>query len=169
MVSRHSGLSLSVDTLRFKSLEIDIRRPATYISIRSQGLEELPDSLSWLYYNFADPRWVSTMGQNEILLIAKENASIGRGFVRYPTWHKTEDENILEILGMKPATDYNLASYENKKEDKPDPERDARHVTIVSKYHEQKLSEEKLAVELGFNSKTAVHSVLSEHETKSAG
>ena len=48
------GFAMSIDTLKFTSIDSDIRNVTDYLILKSQGVTGLPDDLSFLY-GFIEP------------------------------------------------------------------------------------------------------------------
>ena len=97
--ARHVGVAVGLDTLKYTSIDVDIRSVLDYLILKSQGSLGLPSSLQWLY-GFFDPSKVRNMPPKYFLMLTRKGA-IGVG--RFPKieWHKQEKENILRSLGIK--------------------------------------------------------------------
>lgn len=96
--ARHMGLALTMDTLKFTSIDIDIRVLVDNTVFKGQGWMGLPDDLKWVY-KYLNPNWVRGMKQNEFALLTKEG-SLGIGTFPEVKWHKQEKENILADLDI---------------------------------------------------------------------
>lgn len=173
--ARHHGTAFGVDSVRVKSIDLDVRAIADYITFKNQGFEGLPDEFRFLY-SYYDPDWVATMDPAELIMLTKRHAAIGAGFNSLPnanglmkkgtTWHKIETEPILSLLGLEKGQRPGSMGEVKVPEERGDPDMDARHKTIVERYSSEGISEEALAVELGFGSKTVVHKEIVRHDVK---
>jgi hypothetical protein len=97
--SRHVWLALGLDSIRFYSIDIDIRNLTDFLIIKSQGLPGLSRDLKWLY-SYAEPHLVRKLRANQFLLLANDG-SVGYGVFPEIEWHKKEKENILRSVGIK--------------------------------------------------------------------
>jgi len=96
--ARHMGVALGLDTLRFYSIDIDVRNLADYTIFKSQGVHGLPKDLKWLYKYFA-ASLVRNMKPNQFIIITKRGR-IGYGIFPEIPWHKQEKENIIKACGL---------------------------------------------------------------------
>ena len=96
---RHSGFAITLDSLRWFSIDIDIRTLADYTFLKAQGIEGLPDNLHWLYQYF-DPYGVMRMGVEKFVVITRKG-SVGCGTSTMPPWHKQETEDMLKLLNIE--------------------------------------------------------------------
>lgn len=97
--SRHMGLSMGLDTLKFTSVDIDVRAVCDFQVFKALGLLGLPRDLHWVY-GFIEPYVVRSMRKNQFLILSKTSA-LGLGTFKDLSWHKKERENILKQLGIK--------------------------------------------------------------------
>lgn len=97
--ARHMGVALGLDTLKFTSIDSDIRATIDYIFFKSQGVQGLPDDLGWMY-GFIDPHVMRRMKQGEFVLLTR-SGSLGVGVFPPIKWHKDEGEHILNQLGIR--------------------------------------------------------------------
>jgi hypothetical protein len=97
---RHLGVSLALDSLRLQGIDIDLRTHTDYLFIKSQGIDGLPDNLSFLYYNYFNPAFIRNMKPWQFALVCRKG-SIGAGVFPYHEWHKIEKENIVKSVGLK--------------------------------------------------------------------
>jgi hypothetical protein len=93
------GLSMGMDTLKFTSIDLDVRSVCDYLLFKSLGLLGLPKDLDWLYGYF-DPAMLRSMKKPNFLIVSK-NSSAGLGAFSEVSWHKQERENILRELDIK--------------------------------------------------------------------
>lgn len=100
--ARHVGIALAFDSVRWYSLDIDIRSIAKYTFIKAQGIDGLPDSLHFLYQYF-DPYGVMRMGPEKFIIISRDGP-LGTGTFTMPSWHKLEHENLMEMLNIQVQT-----------------------------------------------------------------
>jgi len=97
---RHVGVSLALDSLRLQGIDIDLRTHTDFLFIKSQGIDGLPDNLSFLYYNYFNPAFLRNMDPSQFALVCRKG-SIGAGFFPYHEWHKIEKEDIVSKVGLK--------------------------------------------------------------------
>jgi hypothetical protein len=96
----HVGVSLALDSLRLHGIDIDLRTHTDFLFIKSQGIDGLPDNLSFLYYNYFNPSWIRNMKPWEFALVCRKGR-IGVGHFPYHGWHKIEKEDIVSKVGLK--------------------------------------------------------------------
>lgn len=96
--ARHIGLALGLDSVRFFSIDIDVRTLSDYMILKAQGLQGLTRDLKWLY-SYVDPHLVRRLKAEQFLLLSRKGA-IGYGTFPEVEWHKREKENILHQLGI---------------------------------------------------------------------
>jgi hypothetical protein len=97
--SRHMGLSLLMDSLRWFSVDIDVRSLSDYVIIKAQGLTGLTKELYFLYSMFK-PQVVRNIPVENFYIVTRKGA-VGAGEFKMPAWHKLEKENILSAIGLK--------------------------------------------------------------------
>jgi len=97
---RHVGVSLALDSLRLQGIDIDLRTHTDFLFIKSQGIDGLPDNLSFLYYNYFNPAFLRNMDPSQFALVCRKG-SIGAGHFPYHSWHKIEKEDIVSKVGLK--------------------------------------------------------------------
>src|SRR5208283_3714978 len=94
--SRHHGLSMLLDSLRWVGVEKEIRDVSDIIWFKRLGGQGLPQDLWWLYRY-----WMPlSMLQLKPKAFGVETAkgSVGFGVCDEITWHKGERENIFHTL-----------------------------------------------------------------------
>jgi hypothetical protein len=96
---RHVGVSLALDSLRLQGIDIDLRTHTDFLFIKGQGIDGLPDNLTFLY-SFYDPRWIRNMQPWEFALVCKKGP-LGVGHFPYHSWHKIEKEDVVSKVGLK--------------------------------------------------------------------
>lgn len=133
-------LSMSIDTLKFTSVDIDIRSVADYLILKSQGVSGLPDDLNFLY-GFIEPHVFRKMPAGNFVIMSRQG-SIGLGAFPEVKWHKQEREDLLRSLDIR---------IEHSEELKYGEERgtfktigDEEHVEIIRLYLGEKLSMDKI-------------------------
>jgi hypothetical protein len=96
---RHCGIALGLDTLKYTSIDADIRAVVDYFIFKSQGVRGFPDGMEWLY-GFFNPASVRNMPPQYFFMVTA-GGSLGIGRFPCPSWHKQERENILRSVGVK--------------------------------------------------------------------
>lgn len=110
--SRHMGLSLLMDSLRWYSVDIDVRSLADYVIIKAQGITGLTKELQFLY-SFFRPEVVRNIPP-QFFYITTRKGAIGAGEFKMPEWHKREKENILNATGLKIEYGEEIEAGENR-------------------------------------------------------
>jgi len=128
--ARHMGLSLGLDTLKWTSVDIDLRVLTDYLLLKSQGALGLPDQLQWLY-SFFNPSTFRKMPDSCFYMLTRDG-SLGIGEFNYHDWHKVERENILEQVGVKVRYDEELKYAKDKGTHMT--VGDTEHVKIINTY-----------------------------------
>ena len=101
--ARHSGLAVCVDTLRWTSLDKEIRDVSDYIFFKRLGSIGLPKDLAFMY-KFVNPLAMMRL-RPEVFVTLTSQGNIGFGKFSYPSWHKEEKENIMLKLNIDVAYD----------------------------------------------------------------
>jgi len=96
--ARHMGIALGLDTLKYTSIDVDVRVLSDYVVVKQVGVLGLPSDLSWLYSYF-DPVKLQNLPPQYFIIVSKKG-HIGVGFFPYHSWHKREKENILKEVGL---------------------------------------------------------------------
>jgi hypothetical protein len=96
--ARHSGLAVCVDTLRWTSLDKEIRDVSDYVFFKRLGSIGLPKDLSFMY-RYVNPLALMKLRPN-VFVILTSQGNIGYGKFSYPNWHKEERENIMLKLNI---------------------------------------------------------------------
>lgn len=148
--SRHFGISLLLDSLRYLSIDKDVRSLADYLFLKSQGIEGLSDDLKFLYRFFA-PSFVRAMQPWEFILVCREGG-LAVGHFPYHDWHKREKENIINAVGLK--VDYGQVLELPKPKGSAQSVDDKEHSQIIMMYAEEGLSMNKIAMQLGRSTRT---------------
>lgn len=96
---RHCGIALGLDTLKYTSIDADIRAVVDYFIFKSQGVQGFPDDKQWLYGYF-NPASVRNMPPQYFFIVSAKGP-LGIGKFPCPPWHKQERENIVKAVGLK--------------------------------------------------------------------
>lgn len=97
---RHMGYPDGIDTIRWTSVDKEVRDTADYMVIKSVGILGLPRDLHFLY-RYVEPYSLMDPDPSTFLVVTKRGA-IGVGNFDYPSWHKTEEEDLLNVFNLKP-------------------------------------------------------------------
>lgn len=97
--ARHTGFALGIDTLKFTSIDIDVRSVIDYIFFKSLGIQGLPDDLTWLY-SLIKPFALQSQEKKRFVCI-NSAGSVGIGSFPKVPWHKNEGEDILKACGIE--------------------------------------------------------------------
>ena len=139
--SRHCGLSLALDSVRFFSIDIDIRTLADFLILKAQGMQGLSRDLKWLY-SYVDPHLVRRMKPNQFILLTKKGG-ISYGVFPEVPWHKKEREDILKVLGIE--REFTETIQEGLFKGKYQTVGDQEHSEIIRLYLEEELAMNKIA------------------------
>jgi hypothetical protein len=154
--ARHVGMALGLDSVRYYSIDIDIRNLSDYIILKSQGMTGLTSDLSWLYSIF-EPHIIRNMPRQFFIILSRKG-SVGIGEFKEIPWHKQERENILKAVGV--SVEYGepieRGEYRGTHSTVGDPE----HAEIIRLYVDEGLSMNKIAEQLNRSSRvpfTIIH------------
>ena len=96
---RHMGYPVGVDTIRWTSIDIEIRDVSDYIFIKSIGRKGLPPELRFVY-RYINPFSLMRMAPDKFLIIT-DTGAIGVGSFDFPYWHKKEKEDLLRQFNIE--------------------------------------------------------------------
>ena len=144
------GVSMGLDTLKYTSIDIDIRAVTDYLIFKSQGILGFPRDLNWIY-GFIEPRITRRMKPGNFIILSREGP-LGVGVFPELPWHKQEKEHILNAVGVKVEFGDQLQYSEDKGSFKT--VGDFEHSNIVKTYIEEKVGMVTLAKTLGRSSRT---------------
>jgi len=142
--ARHMGIALGLDSVRYFSVDIDVRSLADYMMLKSQGLQGLSKELKFLY-SFVDPHLVRKLKPSQFLVLTRRG-NIGYGVFPEVSWHKQEREDILRSIGIKVEYGEELKEAEFKGTFKTVSDRE--HASIIRLYVEEALSMDLIAKKL---------------------
>jgi hypothetical protein len=97
---RHNGFAVCGDSIKFTSVDSDIRALADYTYFKACGKEGFPRELQYLYSIF-EPYSVMRMPINAFVILSK-TGTVGRGVYDCPPWHKKEKEDLFEMFDIVP-------------------------------------------------------------------
>lgn len=153
---RHCGFALALDSIRWFSIDVDIRSIADYTFLKAQGIEGLPDSLHFLY-NWYDPYGVMRMDVTKFIIMSRKGP-LGDGYATMPYWHKQEREHLMNLFDIKPE----YSDMPDLGEKGSSHVGDNEHVRIIQARFESHEGMEKLAEKIGRSSRT-VHKHITYH------
>ncbi|MEM3579205.1 MAG: hypothetical protein QXL54_03155 [Candidatus Bathyarchaeia archaeon] len=142
--SRHMGLALGLDSLRWHSIDIDVRSLADYLIFKNMGQIGLSREMRFLY-SYVDPYLFMHLAPQEFIIVSRKG-SIGAGVFPYPGWHKTERENLLNMFDIK--VEYTETPKGAIDKGKFKTVSDEEHAQIIKMYVEEKKSMMTIAKEL---------------------
>jgi len=149
--SRHCGLSLALDSVRFYSIDVDIRSLSDYLILKAQGLQGLTRDLKWLYA-YVEPHLVRQLKPQQFILLTRRGG-IGYGAFPFHSWHKREREDILREVGVK--VEYGEALEEPILKGTFKTVGDREHAEIIRLYVEEALSMGAIAEKLKRSPRTS--------------
>ena len=129
---RHLGVSLALDSLRLRSIDIDLRTHIDFLFVKSLGIDGFDKDMEFLYKWFS-PYWIRKMKPYEFAVVSS-TGSLGVGHFPYHDWHNVERENIVANTGLK--IEYGVELQQGK--DKGDFKTigDQEHMQIMQLYAE---------------------------------
>lgn len=148
--ARHMGLSLGLDSIRFYSIDIDIRSLSDYLILKSQGVQGLSKDLKWLY-RFVNPSLMRYMRPEQFIIVSNRG-SIGYGVFPEIPWHKRERENILSDVGIK--VEYGEVLRESESKGSFRTVSDKEHCEMIRLYIEENLGFVKMGLKVSRSSAT---------------
>jgi hypothetical protein len=152
--ARHSGIACLVDTIRWTSLDKEVRDVSDFMFFKRVGAIGLPKDLHFLY-RYVNPRSFMKLWKNVFVLMTGTGAiAIGK-FDKVP-WHKEEKEDILTELGINiiPLNPHLITAGPNVSP--------TEHALIVRTYNEPKGSMGKTAAKLK-RSKSTIQAAIKRH------
>ena len=162
--ARHVGLALGLDSVRYYSIDIDIRTLSDYIILKSQGMTGLTSDLKWLYSLF-EPHIIRNMPRQFFIILSRKG-SVGIGEFKEILWHKQERENILKAVGV--SVEYGEPVEKGEYRGAFKTVGDKEHADIIKMYMDEGLSLNKIAERIGRNSRTPYKHIHS-HNSKVEG
>jgi len=148
--SRHFGISLLLDSLRYLSIDKDVRELCDFVFLKSQGISGLSEDLKFLY-RFFSPSFVRSMQPWEFILICRRGG-LAVGHFPFHDWHKREKENIIKAVELK--IEYGQVLELPKAKGSGQSVGDQEHSQIIMMYGEEGLSMNKIATQLGRSTRT---------------
>lgn len=153
--ARHMGIALGIDSLRYYSIDIDIRSLSDYLILKSQGVDGLASDLEWLY-SFFNPHVIRYMKPEYFIVIAR-TGSLGLGTFPFHEWHKQEKEDIVASVGLK--VEYGEVLHEAENRGLFKTVSDKEHAEIITSYLQEKMSMRAIAEKLGRSSRTPLEHI----------
>jgi hypothetical protein len=149
--SRHMGLALGLDSLRWHAIDIDVRSLSDFLVFKNLGQLGFTKEMKWLYY-YVQPEVMRKLKPNNFIILTKKG-SIGVGCFSKIEWHKREGENILKELGIRveyageaPRESVDKGAFKTVS--------DHEHAEIIRLYIEEKLGMDKIAEKLNRSPRT---------------
>jgi len=153
--SRHFGVSLLLDSLRYLSIDKDVRSLTDFLFLKSQGIAGLSDDLRFLY-RFFSPSFIRSMKPWEFVLVCR-SGGLGVGICPYHNWHKVPGEDIIKSVGLK--IDYGEVLELAKDKGLYETVGDEEHTRIISLYAAQALGMNKIAAQLKRSTRTVMEHI----------
>jgi len=148
--ARHVGMSLGLDSVRWHSIDIDLRHISDFLVLKSQGISGLTRDLRWIYRYFL-PHSIQNMSANVFMILSRRGC-LGYGTFPFHEWHKMEQENILKKLDIK--LEYTEQVRKGLYRGSYRTIGDEEHISIIRLYVEDDLSMNKIAEKLGRSAKS---------------
>jgi len=145
--ARHIGLTFAVDTIRWTSIDKEVRDVADYTVIKRVGTHGLPRDLRYVYSYISPPAFMNPPPDSFVIIDTR--GPIGVGKFDYVPWHKKEKDDLLTELGISPVYG-DVPNYGDKQKGWLS---DYEHRDIIG-YRREGLSMHKIANEVHRSSKT---------------
>jgi len=158
--ARHVGMALGLDSVRYMSIDIDIRNLSDYLILKSQGVLGLASDLEWLY-SFYNPTVIRNMRPENFIIVSRTGA-LGLGEFPYHDWHKVEKEDIVSQVGIK--IEYGEELHEAEYRGSFKTVSDKEHSEMIELYLVDNLGMEKIAAKLGRSTRTPHEHIGSHNE-----
>lgn len=152
--SRHVGLGLALDSLRWTGIDRDFRAHLDMTFIKACGIEGLADEMRFLY-SFFSPLWVRAMKPYQFIVVSRKGP-LGAGWLEFHDWHKKEGENMLKQLDIKIEVGEELKLAEDRGTHKT--VSDLEHVEFIDEYFNGK-GMRTIALSKGRSSRTILEHV----------
>ena len=129
--ARHMGIAMGLDTLKYTSIDLDIRAVVDYIIFKAQGILGFPKDLHFLYRYFK-PSWVRNMSPGAFVILTRKGG-IGVGLFPEVSWHKKPKEDIVKKVGIT-VTQGEAMEYSKELGDNYRTMGDPDHILMVELY-----------------------------------
>jgi hypothetical protein len=150
LLNNFFNIALGLDSLRFYSVDIDIRSLADFTILKSQGVHGLASDLQWLY-SFFNPSKIRSHPPGCFYIISRRG-SLGMGHFPYHNWHKIEKEDIVKEVGI--SVEYGSVYKQPKDMGAYKSVGDQEHVQIIGLYVDDGLGMAGIAEKLGRSTRT---------------
>lgn len=97
---RHMGFEVTVDTIKWTSIDLDVRHVSDHTWIKRVGIFGLPHDIRFIYRYIDPPSLMDPPAHAFVILNSRGPIGVGR--VDFAYWHKLEQENLMQELGIKP-------------------------------------------------------------------
>jgi len=148
--SRHMGVSLGLDSIRYYAIDIDIRSLSDYLLLKAQGVQGLSKDLRWLY-RYVVPSVLRHLNSNRFVIVTRGGA-IGYGTFPEVSWHKKEKEDILKAVDVE--VEYGTPQLESLYKGTYKTVSDREHARIVETYDREGIGMVALGQKLSRSSRT---------------
>ena len=102
--SRHMGYAVGVDTIRWTSIDKEVRDVSDTTFIKRVGIQGLPHDLRFVYA-YVEPRSLMNPPPYAFVVVSGRGP-IGVGRFDNVEWHKREKDDMLNELGLKGRIKY---------------------------------------------------------------
>lgn len=96
--SRHHGIAMIMDALKWTSVDIDIRNLSDFIFIKRIGIFQMPADLHWLF-SYYEAELFRSLKANQFIVVDTDGPT-GFGAFPYHSWHKEPKEDIIKNIGL---------------------------------------------------------------------
>jgi len=96
--ARHMGYFIDVDTIRWTSIDKEMRDVADFFFIKRVGVLGLPRDLRFVYRYVSPYALMNPHPRN--FIVVSMRGPIGVGTFDYVEWHKKERDNLIGELGL---------------------------------------------------------------------
>ena len=159
--SRHMGISMGLDSIRYYAIDIDIRSLSDNLILKAQGVMGLPKDLKWLYA-YVDPGLMRHLGPQRFIVVTRRGA-IGLGSFPEVPWHKKEKEDILKEVGLE--VEYGEMLQDSVLKGTYRTVSDKEHVEIIRLYAQENMGTVAIGKKLNRSSRTPVLHIHSHNDS----
>lgn len=96
---RHLGFTMGIDTIRWFSVDKEMRDLADYVILKKVGRSGLPSEISY-FYNYIKPKQLATLSPDKFMIQGDYAIGIGKSLL--PHFHKDEGESLVRELDLRP-------------------------------------------------------------------
>ncbi len=145
---RHFGYSLFVDSIRWTSIDREMRDLADYTYLKDLSYVGVSKDISFIY-KYVHPRSFAGLGPQYFAILTSK-ANIGLGDFDYPQFHKIPGEDLMQQFDIRPEFGDVIELSDSQTVG------DAEHAEMMKLYIEDELSMQRVAAIVNRSSGTVM-------------